>query len=465
MAILDLLPESLTPSGGTVTWSHLENTLTLPADRKEWSKLRGSYIGFTQQDVFGAFDPVLSMGTQMLLVIKERSLYQHPSLEQLLRVKLEEVKLHDIDRLWKSYPHQLSGGQLQRCQLAMAMVIQPALLITDEPTSAIDKINQFELLDVFRELKLKYNMAILCITHEERVVRYLADREIQIGEWSRESPKEILEVHTQTGSHISPVLEVTDLMYNHVYGGLRATKGAVIGKFNFKLYKGNCLGIVGESGSGKSTLAQLLVGLLIPRDGNVFLDGETIDYRNAKDLYRLRTKIQLVMQDGRGSLHPYLTIRKTLLEIAAQSRSNEGIFQTDVTSVLEKVELPNHILDRIPGQLSGGECLRVSIARALLMQPEVLICDESTSSLDGMTRDGIIDLLIHLKNHENLAIIFISHDDQVIRRIADQVMVMADGKVVENGLAKEVILNPTHPVSRKIFNVEATFGQKGRLYP
>ena len=338
MAILDLLPNGFSIKEGVIQWCHNQMELSLPKDSKAWSKLRGSYIGFTQQDIFGAFDPVLPIGQQMMMVIHERAIAPKDDLEKELRLKLEEVGLHDISRLWSSYPHQLSGGQLQRCQLAMSMVIKPALLITDEPTSAIDKINQLELLDVFRMLKTKYNMAILCITHEEAVVRYLADREIQLDVITKDFVLPERKFNEALSLDQYPVLEVNDLEYTHAFGGMVRKKGAVIAEINFRLSKGTCLGIVGESGSGKSTIAQLLVGLISPEAGQVIIDGRQIDFRSHADIIRLRSKVQLVMQDGRGSLHPHFTIRKILQEIVSIRKEKDQLFNPDLTEILKTVE-------------------------------------------------------------------------------------------------------------------------------
>ena len=463
MAILDLLPNGFSIKEGSIEWNYNQLEMTLPRDARDWSKLRGSYIGFTQQDIFGAFDAVLKIGPQMMMVIDERAIAKSSDLEKDLRLKLEEVGLHDISRLWASYPHQLSGGQLQRCQLAMAMVIKPALLITDEPTSAIDKINQLELLDVFKALKTKYNMAILCITHEEAVVRYLADREIPLNEITKDYTLPDLKINVKPSMDDLPVLQAINLEYAHTYGGLMRKEGATIGKINFSLLKGTCLGIVGESGSGKSTIAQLMVGLITPEAGQVMINDKQIDFRSNADIIWLRSNVQLVMQDGRGSLHPHFTIRKILKEIVAIRKEKDHQYNPDLSELLKTVDLPPSVLDKVQGQLSGGECLRITIARALMMDPVVLICDESTSALDGETRDGIIQLLLNLKSEKGLAIIFISHDEHVIRGVADAVMVLADGKVVEAGPAEEVIKYPTHEVTKKIFTMRATLEQRGRL--
>ena len=231
---------------------------------------------------------------------------------------------------------------------------------------------------------------------------------------------------------------------------------------DFQLYHGTCLGIVGESGSGKSTLAQLLVGLFVPTHGKIVLEGKVVDFHNLNHVRHLRSKVQLVMQDGRGSLHPHRSIRDILDEIKVNSTRSGKQESNSLAEILKEVGLEESVLDRQAGQLSGGECLRVSIARALLMQPAILICDESTSSLDGHTRDGIIELLRRLMEERGLALVFISHDERIIRGVADQVMVMDKGKIVETGAAADVIGYPTHSVSKRLFAPYATFGETGR---
>jgi peptide/nickel transport system ATP-binding protein len=448
---------------GKIALSLPDRLLTLPGDMELWSSVRGTHIGFTQQDVYGAFDPVIRMGKQMMMIVSERTKHSFTNLENDIRLKLEEVGLKDIDRLWNSYPHELSGGQLQRCQICMATVIQPELLITDEPTSAIDKINQAELLDVFSKLRGKYNMAILCITHEESAVKYLADREVRLSE-IEEMPDDLslpkIEVKDKEPK---PILEANQLSYAYRFGGIWSKKGATVGPMSFSLSAGRCLGIIGESGSGKSTLAQLLVGLLEPIDGKLILDGEEIDFLKPKDIRRLRTNVQLVMQDGRGSLHPNFTVGQLLAEVVASQHNHNGEASIEIRKVLQDVKLPENVLDRKPGTLSGGECLRVSIARALLLNPIVLVCDESTSALDVGNRNSIIELLRNLMNIKSIAIIFISHDEYLIRKMADRILVMSEGEVVEEGPSAELLQYPTHAVTKKIFASDATLSGRKHL--
>ena len=458
LAIMGLLPSGIQHISGTIKWQG-PTPLTLPDHHTHWHSLRGIQIGFTQQDVFGAFDPVMKMGPQMKEVIRMRTTGRDVDIATELHIKMEEVGLHDIDRLMDSYPHQLSGGQLQRCQLAMVMVLRPELLIVDEPTSAVDKINQKELLHVFTMIRTKYNIAILCITHEEAVVRQIASREINLESdlvsFESKGPEAF------SGRDVSQenaiLLEARGVTYVHAFGGMMAKQGAIVGPIHLHIFPGRCTGIVGESGSGKSTLAQMLVGLCEPIEGQVLLREKPIDFHRTKDIRRLRKHVQLVMQDGRGSLHPHFTVYQILSEIASLRKKSDPLFQADLTASLKEVGLPEEILERRPDALSGGECLRVSIARALLLDPEILICDESTSALDRQTTLSILNILSDLIRQKQLALIMITHDQAVIRQMADDIVVLSEGKVIEKGKADDILQRPTHHITKRIFETHATY--------
>lgn len=463
-AILNLLPSDIHFVSGHIMWLG-NHPLSLPKDQALWPALRGRHIGFTQQDVFGAFDPVMKTGRQMEAIVRERAINTNINILHELHVRMEEVGLHDIARLLNAYPHELSGGQLQRCQLAMAIVINPELLILDEPTSAVDKINQAELLSVFKMIRERHNMAILCITHEEDLVRQIASREIHLGkaDGTLSSGLSTSVKQNNEADEQPVVLETKGLIYTHASSGIMYTQGATIGEINMRIRRGSSTGIVGESGSGKSTLAQLLVGLYPPANGEVLLDSQPVDFEKKDDVRRLRSKVQLVMQDGRGSLHPHLTIREVLSEVSHATWMPREQIEENLQKSLREVGLTEDMLDRHASQLSGGECLRISIARALLIKPEVLICDESTASLDKATTEGILQLLDQLREKKGLALVFISHDHMVIRKMAEYIIVLAEGKVIETGRATDIIQRPTHPISKRIFEVRATPEHYNRL--
>lgn len=461
LSLMAMLPKGIQMTQGAILWNQPGAEISLPANQSQWVNLRGSHIGFTQQDAFGAFDPVLMMGPQMRMIIAERTPDVISDIDNALQSKMQEAGLRDIQRIWSSYPHQLSGGQLQRCQIAMALVMRPALLICDEPTSALDPINQMELMDVYVRMRDTYGIAIMLITHEVRLARLLADREISLDHVLREGGQDLMQSPPPQQDLSPEILRVTGLEYKHKFGGWIQKSGTSIGPFDFSLQKASGLGIAGESGSGKSTLAQMLVGLLTPAAGQMILNGEELSAENANDLRALRTSIQLVMQDGRGSLHPYLTIREQFSQVLAQSDMITALDQR-MKDCLAMVSLSDTLLDRRPDQLSGGECLRVSIARALLLNPQILVCDESTSALDPIIRNEILEVLSALKSRQNLALIMIAHDAMVLQHLADHLLVLEEGKIVEAGPIDRLMTAPSYPLTMKLFPADATlFGKSG----
>lgn len=463
LAILGLLPAGISMTG-KISWTGTEDSeLALPENHLAWGALRGVRIGYIPQDVFGAFDPVVPMGRQLAATAAQRLQTSSSEVQDKIRSLMPELGLAEVDRIWSAFPHELSGGQLQRCLICLAVAMKPALLITDEPTSAIDRIHQFDILTLLRRVVSRFDIAVLCITHEHAWVRSLADREIRLGTSAQVNA--LLSGQALTGQSLQLrelVLEAKALTFTHRTSRAQDGPGMVIGPVSFQLHRGSCLGIIGMSGSGKSTLAQMLVGWHAAQAGVLRWRDLKVDLSAPEALRQLRAHVQLVLQDSRGALHPYLTIRQLFEETGALRGKDERRHPGRWAEALSAVGLRDDVLERRSAALSGGECLRVAIARALLLEPDVLICDESTSALDPETRDGILDLLDRLKQARGLALVFITHDETVIGRLADQVLVMAEGKVVEQGAAREVIRYPTHEVSKKIFAAGATFPGLGR---
>lgn len=448
-AILGHFTQGVSLQKGIIEFqSKLHGPIVLPKDSGLWPSIRGKEIGFIQQDVFGAFNPTQRMGDQILSIASLRSGRQITKEE--FTARLSETGLSDFDRILQSYPHQLSGGQLQRCIIALMALIKPSLLLVDEPTSAIDKLTQSEILSLFKWLRNQFNMAIVCITHDRHVVRSLADREINLDDVQIDQVT-FFEKEKSGGVQIK-VLEVHNLSFRHRYGGIVDHSGANIQNISFTINARQCLAIVGPSGSGKSTIAQLLMGLFIPQSGTVLLSEKEINYGDPKQIKHLRKSIQLVMQDGRGSLHPYKTIRQLLDEVARFNKSPSY----DPVQVLREVGLDGDVLTKLPSQLSGGECLRVSIARSLMVKPQILICDESTSALDDHTRDAIVSMLEKLRNEHQLSLILISHDLDVIRRMADWILIIDKGKICESGPSESVLTNSVSELGKKFFGSHAT---------
>lgn len=435
LAILGMRSPGVQWAGGHIHFIDRSGRQHSYPDREDtWPDLRGRHIGFIQQDVFGAFDPVIRIGKQIVMIIKERNSTKNDP-ETEIRNLLDEVGIDDVERIWNSFPHQLSGGQLQRCLLCMAIALEPALLIADEPTSAIDQENQLEILSLLSGIREKYGISILCVSHEKNVIENLADRVISLDVY----PNTIYQHSKEKSSYSNKALLQADrLSYTHRFGGIFQKRGAGVSNFSLKAEGGKCIGIIGKSGSGKSTIAQILVGILKPASGKLIVDGKEIDFHDRNSIRFLRSKVQLVMQDGRGSLHPGKTIRSILEEIIHYQKEAPQRSLKGVSEVLHEVKLPEQILERKAAGLSGGECLRVSIARALLVVPEVLICDESTSALDSGTRDEILALFRDLMRERQLALILISHDDSLIRELADEVILISHGAIMGFGSIHEM---------------------------
>ncbi|MDQ3016405.1 MAG: dipeptide/oligopeptide/nickel ABC transporter ATP-binding protein [Bacteroidota bacterium] len=300
---------------------------------------------------------------------------------------------------------------------------------------------------------------MLLITHDQGVVNYLCDREISLAHEQQGSKvinanKRIVEIDSEI------ILSVRNLGFVHRFGGLINKAGAHIQRITFSIRRGECIGIIGESGSGKSTLAHMLVGLLHPIEGMLDLHGKIIDFSQRKDIRSLREKVQLVMQDGRGSLHPSMTIRTLLQEIVDNQLESRTGGNVNLIDALAEVGLGADILDRVPGNLSGGECLRLNIARTLLMKSEVLICDESTSALDATTTSGIINLLKLLMKERGLSLILISHDSELIMELADKILIFDQGMIVEEAKPIDLPAKAEHAATKRIFTAQATLSQK-----
>ena len=455
LAILGMLPQGIHMASGKIRVTPPEHVeMVLPDDRLRWHELRGTRIGYIPQDVFGAFDPVMRVGRQLSKTAATRLRIPVTEAGAKIGAILGELGLGDVDRILAAFPHQLSGGQLQRCLIGLSVAMAPDLLITDEPTSAIDKIHQAEILRLLQDVRDRYGTGILCITHEQGLVRAMADREIRLNEPAKASEPATPRTDASTGEC---VLEADALVFTHAHSGARAKPAPSVGPVSFRLHRSECLGVVGASGSGKSTLAQLLVGWHVPLSGGLKWRAVPVDMTVPAAIRQLRAHVQLVMQDGRGALHPHFTIRRLFDEAGALRGKDERHHPGRWAEALSEVGLPPDVLDRRSRALSGGECLRVNIARALLLEPDVLVCDESTSALDPDTRDDIVRLLASLKSRRGLALVFVTHDESVLRQLADQLIVLADGKVVEQGIASSVLRFPTHDLTKKMFAAGATF--------
>ena len=453
-------------SGGAVTFDGVELTTASDAERRA---LRGSRIAYVAQSAAASFNPSLKLIDQCTEVATvhgkmDRRLAQSASIDLFKRLHLPKPA-----EIGFRYPHQLSGGQLQRAMTAMAMVCRPELIVFDEPTTALDVTTQIEVLAAIREVVRQFGTSAIYITHDLAVVAQMADRVKVLlkGEEVEEAPTRTMlatpkedytrslwavrslraEAKPATVPRAVPILAVDRVSAS--YGAI-----SVLDDVSFALHPGRTLAVVGESGSGKSTTARVITGLLPPTRGEVRLDGEVLPAS-----YRQRSKeqlrrIQFIYQMADTALNPTQTIRDILgrpIEFYLGVRGKEK--EERIRALLRSIELePDKYIDRLPRELSGGQKQRIGIARALAAEPQVVICDEVTSALDQLVTEGILKLLLDLQKRLGLSYVFITHDLATVEAIADEVVVMQRGRVVEAAAKADLFRPPHHPYTELLLS-------------
>jgi peptide/nickel transport system ATP-binding protein len=421
-----------------------------------------------------ALNPVARVGQQI-----EEVLEFHSDMSQAQRKKralemMDAVHLPDVEKMYRSFPHQLSGGQRQRIMIAMALIMRPQLLIADEPTTALDVTTQAQILSLIRELREEQGTAVLFITHDMGVVSEIADdvTVLKLGEVMETQPVEQLLRHPRTDytrdllrsvpSHVprppSPAASDEVVLSTHnlckVYGGgglfSRGREVKAAQDVTLTLTHGRTLGIVGESGSGKSTVARCIMRLIDPTSGQIMVGDEDIAQMKQRDLKQRRRKIQIVFQDPMRSLNPRREVGESIIEGPLNFGVPRNKALERARELLELVGLPATAIDRFPHQFSGGQRQRIAIARALAVDPDILVADEAVSALDVSVQAQVLDLLAELQERLGLGILFITHDLGVAAQICDEVMVMQKGQVVEYGPAGEVLGNPQEAYTKAL---------------
>ena len=482
-AVMGLSPKELGASAGEIL---LEGENVLAATPARLRALRCVRMSMIFQEPMTALNPVMRCGDQIDEVLAMHT--NLPAAERLERVRrvIEEVHLPDPGRMMASYPHQLSGGQRQRIMIAIALIMEPVLLIADEPTTALDVTTQAQILKLIGELQLHRRTGVLFITHDFGVVAEIADRVavLRLGTVVETRPKADLLARPEhpytkmliaSVPGIAPAKKVFDgsapvvlatagLTKIYRSGGMFTRKREVHAAtdVSFEIRRGQTLGIVGESGSGKSTVARVIARLIDPTSGTVTLGTDEIATLSARALRPLRRRVQIVFQDPYRSLNP----RRTAGEAIIEGPLNYGVSRSDALararSLMETVRLDPDALDRYPHQFSGGQRQRICIARALAMEPELLIADEAVSALDVSVQAQVLALLDEIRERMNLAMLFITHDLRVAAQICDHVAVMSDGRVVEYGTAVAVFGAPQHEYTQALFSAapgrEYSFG-------
>lgn len=484
-AIMGLLPTYLKPQSGQIRFR--EKDLLLQSEETLLS-LRGKDIGMIFQEPMSALNPVMKVGHQIAEVMLVHDAYQGADQKARIHARvielLELVGLPDPQSLQHAYPFRLSGGQRQRVMIAMALALEPAILIADEPTTALDVTTQAQILRLIKDIQRSMHMAVMFITHDFGVVADIADRvlvmekglivETGLAADVLNAPQhpytkrliaavphgrarkacETLPTESLPANTV-PVLEVINLKKTYVTArGLFVKKRIVhaVNAVSFMVRRGQTLGIVGESGSGKSTIGRCLLKLTGIDDGQMLFQGNDIAPLSAAQFRPLRHKIQMIFQDPFASLNPRHTVGRILTDGPVANGVAYEQAAVRARELLKLVELDASAFERYPNAFSGGQRQRIGIARALALNPELLVADESVSALDVSVQAQVLRLLQDIQQKLNVAMIFITHDLRVAAQICDEIVVMHQGSIVESGTPASVFEQPQHPYTQALIN-------------
>ena len=485
-------------SGGKIFFTNSEGRkINLSnSNQKQMRNIRGNEIGMIFQEPMTALNPVFTIERQLTegLIVHKKISKRKAKMEALELLRL--VRIPEPEMRMQQYPHELSGGMRQRVVIAMALACEPRLLIADEPTTALDVTIQAEILALINRLKVETNAAILFITHDMAVVAQMADRVVvmhngkkmeegtvheifnnpqheytksllaavpKLGEMaSRKYPEPMRLVGQKKTKALKPIvgtneplLKVSNLVTRYpVKGGmLRRTVARVhaVEDVSFTIMKGKTLSLVGESGCGKSTVGRSLIRLVEPTSGDVNLDGQNILSLNSKDMREARSNIQMVFQDPFASLNPTLTLFDQVAEpLRNFGTNNPGELRVKIGDLFDRVKLPRSFIRRYPHELSGGQRQRIAIARALALNPSLIVADEPVSALDVSVQAQVLNLMMELQVELGLSYLFISHDMAVVERVSHDVGVMYLGRLVEIGPRPSIFRNPQHPYTQDL---------------
>ncbi len=465
------------------------------ADQDLMKQIRGNEIGMIFQEPMTALNPVFTVGRQLTEGLRIHKNMSKSAAEARALELLRQVRIPEPERRLKQYPHELSGGMRQRVVIAMAMACEPRLLIADEPTTALDVTIQAEILALMDRLKRETGTAVMFITHDMAVVAQMADRVVvmyrgnkveegsvteifenpqheytkallaavpKLGEMRGKSAPEPMKLLGAEGQKIAPIHGTEDLLLSvknlttrfPVKGGLlRRTISYVhaVEDISFDLNKGQTLSLVGESGCGKSSAGRSILRLVEPMSGEVSLDGVDIMKLNPTGLRKARLDMQMIFQDPFASLNPQMQ----LIDQVAEPMRNYGVasgseLQDRVASLFDRVQLPRSFMRRFPHEMSGGQRQRIAIARALALNPKLIVADEAVSALDVSVQAQVLNLMMELQSELGLSYLFISHDMAVVERVSHYVGVMYLGRIVELGPRARVFENPQHPYTQAL---------------
>jgi microcin C transport system ATP-binding protein len=470
LSILQLLPyPNAEHPSGSILFDELE---MVGATQFDLRRVRGQRVGMIFQEPMTSLNPLHSVARQISESLIVHRKFSKTSARSRALELLELVGIKDAKARLDSYPHQLSGGQRQRVMIAMALANEPDLLIADEPTTALDVTIQAQILELLRELQAKLGMAILLITHDLSIVRKVSDRVAVMRQGSivetgltpdvfrmpkHEYTQKLLDAEPKERP-ISPDPEAKEIISSENLkvwfpikrGILRRTNGYIkaVDGISISVKAGQTLGVVGESGSGKSTLGLALLRLQASK-GKIRFCGVDISTKRPFELRSMRREMQIVFQDPYGSLSPRMTVGQIISE-GLKTHNIESNVSRRVSDVLKEVGLEAEMSNRYPNEFSGGQRQRIAIARAIILEPRLLILDEPTSALDTTVQAQIIELLYKLQVKRSLSYIFISHDLRVVRALAHDLIVMKEGKVIEQGAAEQIFSSPKHEYTKQL---------------
>lgn len=475
MSIMQLLPQNIVKYGEDSSIVFEEQEI-LHLSESRMRSLRGDRIGMIFQEPMTSLNPYMRIGEQVAEALRTHS----PNMgkkeaEALTLAALQKVKIPDAEKKMRSYPHEFSGGQLQRIMIAMVIINKPDLLIADEPTTALDVTTQAEILDLLLDLQAEMGMAIILISHDLRLVKKYSDyvcvmktgEVVERGETRQvfnnpQHPYTVelltpIPTHFKQAPNESASLLIDAQHINVDYVEKRSFWGAPKKVFNavkdisFGLKEGETLGIVGESGSGKSTLGRAVMQILGYR-GDIKFDNKPIASLNKAERQALKRNMQMVFQDPFNSLSPRLTVGEIIGEglTIHYPEMSKAERRKRVMKMLEEVNLNPSMINRYPHEFSGGQRQRIAIARAIILEPKFVLLDEPTSALDRSTQLTVVELLNRLQQKYGLGYLFISHDLAVVRALSDQVMVMNKGEVVEKGSVQQIFEQPQHAYTKRL---------------
>lgn len=428
---------------------------------KEKTKLRGEEIGIVFQNPKASFNPIRTYRKQFIETLKSHGRYEKEKFDKQVDEVFEKLNLMEGKRILDSCPFEMSGGMNQRIAIALSVLLKPSILLADEPTSALDVISQEQVMDELLRMREHYQTSIIIVTHNIALLEKIADKVGVMFQGSIVEFGKINEVlqrpkNLYTKKLLSAVLQISDrhekvkyketenlLEVKQISKEFRKNKKCLfqLSQINMQIKQGEILGIVGASGSGKSTLLKLIGGLQKPTTGSIVFQGKTLEFHRTKSNY---CKIQMIFQNVFEAFNPRLKIRSSMSETLKNLCGIKNMKERNnrIDHLMEMVGLQSYLADRYPGELSGGQCQRAAIARAISVNPDLLLCDEITSALDVSVQAEIIKLLLSLSKDLNMAIIFVSHDIVLLRNICEKIMVMHQGKCIESGSVREIIKNP-----------------------